>query len=123
MDLKAAYAMSERELQDRIQRRCGALGLLVQHSEDPRRDWVSGWPDLCIVGRRMVHAELKKQGEGLSDAQRRVRGKMERAGQEFYTWAPADLLSGEVDRVLLSLCWHPALADVSRETPDFPCSA
>lgn len=55
-------AMSEAQFQQRIIDYCRLLQLLVWHDFDSRRN-AAGFPDLIIVGNRVLYVELKaKQG-------------------------------------------------------------
>jgi len=105
--LRRARAMSETELQEDIRVLCKHHGLAVQHLTDPRRAWLSGWPDLVIIGTAVLFVELKKEGEGLSPDQRDVRHRLIAAGQQFRLWQPKDLLRGTI---------HAELQAISRVT-------
>lgn len=52
--------MSEDDFQQRILDLCKLLGLHVYHPYDSRRS-NGGFPDLVIVGKRVLFAELKSQ--------------------------------------------------------------
>lgn len=107
-DMRLAYAMSERQLQDNIRKLCEHLHLKVQHIEDSRRAWLPGWPDLAVISTAIVFAELKSQTGDMSGDQRKVRRAIEATGHRCYLWRPSDLLSGEVARVLSQISTLPA---------------
>jgi hypothetical protein len=96
----AAAKMAEAELQEQIRTMCAGLGLAVQHIHDPRRSWLPGWPDLVIIGNRVLWRELKSETGSLSPDQRRVGSLITRAGGNWSTWRPRDLMSGVIARQL-----------------------
>lgn len=98
-----ASLMSENELQDRIRSMCDSLHLAVQHIADARRCWLTGWPDLTIIGSEIIFAELKSQTGQPSPDQHRVRQLLERAGARWVLWRPEHLLSGEIARELTAI--------------------
>lgn len=49
-----------------------------------------GFPDLVLVRDRVIFAELKRDTEKPSSAQRDWLDALERAGVEVYVWRPAD---------------------------------
>lgn len=102
---KAARAMSERQLQNQVRELCTRLGLVVEHVEDSRRGrtWCAGWPDLVIVGNRVIYRELKREGGALSAEQRTVGAALERAGADWAVWRPRHLLDGTIIATLTAL--------------------
>lgn len=49
-----------------------------------------GWPDLVLVGPRIVYAELKAMNGILSPEQKVWRDALLKAGGEWYCWKPSD---------------------------------
>jgi hypothetical protein len=72
-------------------------GWLVYHTHDSRHS-EPGFPDLVLVGARVIYVELKTQTGKMSDAQIRWRDALADAGAEWYLWRPGD--SHEVFNVL-----------------------
>lgn len=99
----AAYAMSERELEEQVRRLCKDLGLAVSHFTDSRRSWLPGWPDLEILGMSIIHRELKSQHGRLTVDQRRAGSRIMRAGGDWQVWRPAELLDGTIARQLQAI--------------------
>lgn len=58
----------------------------------------TGWPDLVLVGRRIIFAELKRSGAKPTKAQVRWHSLLEAAGGEVYLWE-----------------WHPRILDEIHE--------
>lgn len=81
--------MTEAELQKRVTDLCGWLGLRVWHDNDSRRN-AAGWPDLVIVGRGVVYAELKALGGRLRPEQQEWLSALRNAGAEVHVWRPSD---------------------------------
>lgn len=99
---KLAAAMSESDLDRKVQQIARGLGLLVYHTFDSRRS-APGWPDLTIVGRSVLYRELKRENGRLTTAQRAWLAALGDAGQDAGVWRPSDLLSGRVARELAAL--------------------
>lgn len=59
-----------------------------------------GWPDLIIVGRRLIVRELKQDGKYPTPEQRVWIAALEAAGVDIAVWRPADLHSGRIKREL-----------------------
>lgn len=95
-----AARMSEVELQEHIRQLCDDLGLAIQHYEESRRCWLHGWPDLEIIGNRIIYRELKTEWATLRPNQRLVGSKIIRAGGNWAVWRPRDLVAGIVSRQL-----------------------
>jgi hypothetical protein len=72
------------------------------HTHDSRRS-PSGFPDLVIVGDRVLYRELKTAKGKVSDAQAAWLHALVLAGQDACVWRPADLLSGLIGRRLAKL--------------------
>lgn len=81
--------MNEADLQKRITDLCDWLGLVWHHETDSRRS-KAGFPDLVIVGRGVVFAELKSASGRLSLEQQGWLSSLRRAGAEVHMWRPED---------------------------------
>ena len=90
-----AHRMTERELQDSVTDLCKHLGLWAWHPYDMRRS-EPGWPDLVILGRSAIFAELKSQRGQLTSEQRKVGYLLQAAGLRFVVWQPVDWLDGTI---------------------------
>ena len=107
-NVAAAAQMSEVELQDTVRKMCDALGLVVRHVRDERGNWVTGWPDLDILGPHgIIWRELKSMRGQLTPDQRRVGSLMTRAGLDWAVWRPVDLLDGTIARQLTAISNSP----------------
>jgi len=94
--------MSEAQLLAAVRQACRTLGLLCYHTYDSRRS-EPGFPDLVIVGSRMIIRELKTERGRLSAEQRAWLDALSRAGQDADVWRPGDLYSERITRELKSL--------------------
>lgn len=96
--------MPEKEFQARVMGVCEILGLPFLHASSYRKlGYLRGWPDLMVIGTRIIFAELKAQRGEVKDHQLRVRKILDDAGGEWYLWRPRDLKSGKILEVLTSL--------------------
>jgi hypothetical protein len=100
--------VSERDFQASVIDFCKLLGLDAFHPL-VSRGMAPGWPDLTIIGTRVLFRELKSEIGGLSTEQRRVGARLRAAGADWACWRPRDLHSGRVERELRLLCSHPTL--------------
>ena len=101
-DLHAA-AMSEAELEGGIRTILADLpSLRWYHTRDSRRS-PSGFPDLVIVGERVIYRELKTAKGKVTAAQAEWLHALVMAEQDACVWRPADLLSGLIGRKLAAL--------------------
>ena len=126
LDRKLAKAMTEAELQREVNKRLRANGWRFAHFRTAitsKGAYVTamngnkGFPDvIAIRGHRLLFAELKKQGKNLEPEQAEWRDALEGCQvavlrddgsglmgrlPEIYSWKPADLINGEITRVLL----------------------
>lgn len=91
--------MSEGELQEKVLALCAELGLRTHHEPDSRRSG-RGWPDLVIIGTRVLYRELKSNIGTLSHDQKALGWKLKAAGQDWAVWWPKDLGNGNIERQL-----------------------
>jgi hypothetical protein len=99
-----AAAMPEAQLMEHIRALVADLGLLAFHAADSRRSWGRGYPDLTIVGRGgCIWRECKTESGSLSPEQRQWGDTLKRAGENWGTWRPTQLLDGSISRELASL--------------------
>lgn len=95
-----ANAMTEAELQRAVTEMCDWLGLLHWHDNDSTRN-AAGFPDLVIVGKRVLHRELKAmKGRVRVDQQRWITRINAAEGGDAAVWRPIDLLDGTVAATL-----------------------
>lgn len=92
---RAAYGMSEADLESAVRDLLKVHGLWGYHVRDSRRS-APGWPDWVIVGGRILFRELKAQHGRLSSEQRRVGYLLQAAGADWAVWRPSDLLDGTI---------------------------
>jgi hypothetical protein len=95
-----AAAMSEAQLQDAVMGLADILGLRAFHSTDSRRDTAAGFPDLVIVGSRVLFVELKRQDGRLRPEQGAWLGALNSAGADAVVWRPGHLLQGTIETTL-----------------------
>lgn len=90
---------TEAQFQARVIDFARALGWLVAHFHDSRRQIggrlvgdsdAAGFPDLVLVKRRVIYAELKGEKTRLRAAQVVWHEALRAAGEEVYLWRPAD---------------------------------
>lgn len=92
--------MSEKTLQEAVERCARLLGYRVYHTHDSRRS-EPGYPDLCMVRRgRLVYAELKSAKGRVRPEQHAWLAELAAAGAETYLWRPEHWLSGEIEAAL-----------------------
>lgn len=98
-----AEAMTEAELLANVRDLAGRLGLRTYHTHDSRRS-EPGWPDLAIVGRRLLLRELKTQTGRLRPEQEAWIADLRMAGIDTAVWRPSDWRSGRVAADLTEVC-------------------
>lgn len=100
-----AKAMTEDELQGKVIEAAGRFGYLHYHPYDSRRS-TPGFPDLCMVGKRLVFSELKDMTNTATLAQQdwlaRLGAIEQKSGGLVVArlWRPSDWLNGEIEEVL-----------------------
>lgn len=99
---RAAYVMSEADLERAVQDLLKLHQLWGYHVRDSRRS-APGWPDWVIVGGRILFRELKTQQGRVSSEQRKVGYLLQAAGGDWDVWRPSDLLGGRVNAELAAV--------------------
>jgi len=95
-----AAAMSEANLQDAVMGIADVLGLRVHHETDSRRSR-AGFPDLVLVGSRVLFVELKRQDGRLRPEQQAWLEALTAAeGVTAVVWRPLALLDGTIQTTL-----------------------
>lgn len=96
--------LTEQQLQGLVFSMCGALRLYVYHTHDARGS-VPGFPDLVIIGKRVLWRELKswRQSSQPTREQFDVLTGLLRAGQDVEIWRPADWFSGRIKAQLVAV--------------------
>lgn len=79
--------MTEAELLESVRELCGWYRLLCYHTQDSRR-CPAGFPDLVIVGKRVLYRELKSQTGIVSVRQVEWLLRLEQAGADAEVWRP-----------------------------------
>lgn len=93
--------MTELELLAEVTALCDRLGLLWHHDPDSRFvKGTPGFPDLVIVGKRVLWAELKSDLGDTSAEQDLWHWTLHRADQTVAIWRPRDLENGAVEALL-----------------------
>lgn len=88
-----AAAMSEDQLQDKVEGLCRELGWLAYHTHNSRRSQ-KGFPDLVMVrGSRVVWRELKTMTGKPTPEQRVWLAALAATGADVGLWRPIDLLN------------------------------
>lgn len=84
--------MSEQALQELVRQACSLNGWLYYHTHDSRHS-LSGFVETVAVrDTRLVCAELKRRGQGPTDAQQRWLAALTQVRQvECYVWTEDDL--------------------------------
>jgi hypothetical protein len=107
--------MTERELENAICELLDTLGIYYHHdrpaprrsTHDGKQQWQNhfrgprGFPDLLIVGDRIIFAELKSHSGTLTQEQQIWLDRLRMAGCEVYVWRPIDWLNGTVGELLV----------------------
>lgn len=94
--------ITEAQFQRNVEELCDWRHLLhyhVQRSDLGRTK--PGFPDLVIVGARVIYAELKTESGKQTPEQKKWEHGLRAAGAEFYLWRPSDM--PEILKVLASL--------------------
>ena len=95
--------MTERQLEHGIRAILADLpSLRWYHTFDSRRS-PGGFPDMTIVGQRVIYRELKTAKGKVTDTQAGWLHALVMAEQDACVWRPADLVSGLIGRQLAAL--------------------
>jgi hypothetical protein len=89
--------ITEKEWQAQVCKLAYYYGYLAYHTHDSRKS-ASGFPDLCLVGKRVIFAELKSETGKVSPNQQMWLDALRAAGAEAYLWRPSQL--AEVAQIL-----------------------
>lgn len=81
--------LSEAHFQARVVAYAKLLGLLVFHDYDSRRS-AAGFPDLVIVGNRVIFVELKTETGRIRPEQQTWLNRLRDAGATAAVWRPSD---------------------------------
>lgn len=81
--------MTEAEFQKRITDYLDWRKILWYHVNDSRKD-KKGFPDLVIVGKHVIFAELKSEKGKVSPDQEKWLSALLAAGQQAYIWKPSN---------------------------------
>ena len=103
--MTSTLAMTEDQLMEAIRAMCKMYGLRVFHVHDSRRSWGPGFPDLVIVGRRVIYRECKSDSRDahVTPDQRAWLLALGRAGQDAQTWYPRDWRDGIIAAQLAAI--------------------
>jgi hypothetical protein len=91
--------VSEQQFQQAVIQLIRVLGLRWYHTADSRRS-NKGFPDLLIIGARVLYRELKTAKGRVTVEQHNWGADLKRAGQSWDVWRPEDLQSGRILREL-----------------------
>jgi hypothetical protein len=95
--------VSEAELERAVRDLLKLTRLYGYHTRDSRGS-AAGFPDWCIIGKRVVlWRELKSEVGQLTSEQRRVRDMLVATGANWAVWRPSDLHSGRIFRELKAI--------------------
>lgn len=95
----ALVVVTEAEFQTTLVKLIKVYGLRYHHQKISFGS-AAGWPDLTILGRRIIFRELKRETGKLTPAQAQWGEWLTQAGQDWGLWRPSDLASGRVQREL-----------------------
>jgi len=100
--------LTEQQLQDLVMAMCRALGLYAYHTYNSRK-CAPGFPDLVIIGERVLWRELKswQPSRRPTSAQLKVLSGLSHAGQDVAVWRPADWFSGRIKAQLMAIRHRP----------------
>lgn len=90
LTVQAHTEISEKQWQATVVELARTLGFRVFHPYDARRSAI-GWPDLCLVGRKIIWLELKSATGKTTPAQDGWIAAIRKAGGEAYVLRPSDL--------------------------------
>ena len=93
---------NEAHFQATIMELCGHLRLLAYHTHDSRRSQ-AGFPDLVIVGKQVLFAELKMEKRKLTEPQWEWRHRLQAAGALHVVWRPSDWMDRRIQSILMDM--------------------
>jgi len=94
--------MTEAELLSQVREKCGELGLYTYHTANPIGS-DKGWPDLVIIGSRVLFRELKSYSGTVTPEQAETGWILKAARQDWAVWWPKDLDNGNIERQLQAI--------------------
>ena len=100
-----AREMKEDELLDHVLRMARKAGWGAYHVRNSRAGVIQGdvgFPDLVLVRRRLLFAELKTETGAISEDQMMWSEWLKAVGHIVRYWRPSDWLSGVIERELMS---------------------
>jgi hypothetical protein len=95
--------MTESELMMLIQAQCDALGLYRYHVRDSRQASTRGWPDLVIIGARVLFRECKSDVGHVTPEQRKLGHLLTAAYQDWQVWRPWHWRHGVIQEQLAKI--------------------
>jgi len=133
MGQPSPLSMPEQQLLISVGEMCVERGIRLIHIPNKRPsnatkipgNSIKGFPDLLLVGKSIVFAELKTQAgryKGLPTEQLQWKYALIAAGAIHFIWSPEDLESGEIARVLdaLSTSTRKLLPKLRRRIHTYP---
>lgn len=113
--------MTEAQLNSRVAYRTKKHGWTVLRLQRAlvggawRTPATKGFPDLLLVGPRLMFRELKRELGKLDEAQETWRDRLRAAGADWDVWRPSDLRTGRIERELMSLTYVPMTAYIVQQ--------
>lgn len=107
--------MTEAQLNSRVMYRAKKHGWRVLRLQRAviagawRTPATRGFPDLLLVGPRLMFRELKRELGRLDDDQVAWRDSLRAAGADWGLWRPSDLRTGKLEGELMSLTYRPTM--------------
>ena len=104
--------MTGQELQDAVAEAARLAGFRVAHFAPARtsKGWrtparydAAGFPDLVLVGSRVIFAEIKGDGDRLRPDQEGWLGALRVAGAEVHLWTAKDWREARIEKALFGL--------------------
>lgn len=105
-----------RGLMRRINDLCASERVWPYHANLSQRD-LPGWPDLCLVGRRLLFREVKTERTSPTPEQWAIGNQLLNAGQDWNVWRPRDWATGRIQQEVQNI---GGLAQLERKGNTFP---